>query len=141
MVKFHATLSERSVYLRYFHLMNLPQRVAHERLTRICFIDYDREMALVAARQGEILAVSRLTRIPGSNDAEVAVLVSDQFHGRGLGKELLARLVTVGGDEKLSALKADILPDNRDVMRICEKLGFTLRHSAEDGVVKAELRY
>ena len=48
MVKFHDTLSERSVYLRYFHLMNLPQRVAHERLTRICFIDYDREMALVA---------------------------------------------------------------------------------------------
>jgi acetyltransferase len=141
MVKFHATLSERSVYLRYFHLMNLSQRVAHERLTRICFIDYDREMALVAERNGEILAVARLTRVLGSNDAEVAVLVSDQFHGRGLGKELLARLVIVGGDEKLAALKADILPDNRDVMRICEKLGFTLRHSVEDEVVKAEFRY
>ena len=147
MVKFHATLSERSVYLRYFHLMNLPQRVAHERLTRICFIDYNREMALVAERrnpssgENEILGVSRLTRVLGSNDAEVAVLVSDQFHGRGLGKELLARLVIVGRDEKLAALKADILPDNRDVMRICEKLGFTLRHSMEDEVVKAEFRY
>jgi acetyltransferase len=141
MVKFHATLSERSVYLRYFHLMNLSQRVAHERLTRICFIDYDREMALVAERQGAIFAVARLTRILGTNDAEVAVLVSDQFHRRGLGKEMLARLIIVGGDEKLSALKADILPDNRDVMRICEKLGFTLRHSIEDEVVKAEFRY
>ena len=72
MVKFHETLSERSVYLRYFHLMNLPQRVAHERLTRICFIDYDREMALVAERrnpssgENEILAVGRLTRILGT---------------------------------------------------------------------------
>jgi acetyltransferase len=141
MVTFHATLSERSVYLRYFHLMHLSQRVAHERLTRICFIDYDREMALVAERQGEILAVARLTRIFGTNDAEVAVLVSDRFHGLGLGKELLARLVIVGSDEKLSILKADILPDNRDVMRICEKLGFTLRHSLEDEVVKAEFRY
>jgi acetyltransferase len=147
MVKFHATLSERSVYLRYFHLMNLSQRVAHERLTRICFIDYDREMALVAERRNptnggsEILGVARLTRVLGSNDAEVAVLISDQFHGRGLGKELLGRLVIVGGDEKLSSLKADILPDNRDVMRICEKLGFTLRHSVEDEVVKAEFRY
>jgi len=147
MVKFHATLSERSVYLRYFHLMNLSQRVAHERLTRICFIDYDREMAMVAERrnpnsgENEILGVSRLTRVLGTNDAEVAVLVSDQFHSRGLGKELLARLVIVGGDEKLGALKADILPDNRDVMRICEKLGFTLRHSLEDEVVKAEFRY
>lgn len=147
MVKFHATLSERSVYLRYFHLMNLSQRVAHERLTRICFIDYDREMALVAERRNptsgehEILGVGRLTRILGSNDGEVAVLISDQFHGRGLGKELLARLVVVGGEEKLSTLKADILPDNRDVMRICEKLGFTLHHSVEDEVVKAEFRY
>jgi len=141
LVNFHATLSERSVYLRYFHLMNLPQRVAHERLTRICFIDYDREMALVAERQGEILGVARLTRMLGTNDAEVAVLISDHIHGRGLGKEMLARLVIVGGDEKLGALKADILPDNRDVMRICEKLGFTLHHSVEDEVVKAEFRY
>jgi acetyltransferase len=138
MVKFHETLSERSVYLRYFHLMNLSQRTAHERLTRICFIDYDREMALVAERQGEILAVGRLTKIHGTNDAEVAVLVSDNYHGRGLGKELLARLLIVGADEKLTTLTADILPDNRDVMRICEKLGFHLRHSLEDEVVKAE---
>jgi len=147
MVKFHATLSERSVYLRYFHLMNLSQRVAHERLTRICFIDYDREMALVAERRNpttgehEILGVGRLTRILGTNDGEVAVLISDQFHGRGLGKELLSRLMVVGADEKLSKLKADILPDNRDVMRICEKLGFSLRHSLEDEVVKAEYAY
>jgi acetyltransferase len=141
MVKFHETLSERSVYLRYFHLMNLSQRVAHQRLTRICFIDYDREMAIVAERQGAILGVARLTRVFGVNEAEVAVLVSDHAHGRGLGKELLARLIVVGGDEQLIALRADILPDNRDVMRICEKLGFTLRHSVEDQVIKAEFRY
>ncbi|MCL4402420.1 MAG: bifunctional acetate--CoA ligase family protein/GNAT family N-acetyltransferase [Acidobacteria bacterium] len=144
MVRFHETLSERSVYLRYFHLMNLSQRTAHERLTRICFIDYDREMALVAERrhgisgEPEILAVGRLSKIHGTNEAEVAVLVSDRYHGRGLGKELLGRLVRVGMDEKLSKLCADILPDNRDVMRICEKIGFTLQHSLEDEVVKAE---
>ena len=144
LVRFHETLSERSVYLRYFHLINLEQRTTHERLTRICFIDYTREMALVAERtdpqtgQREILAVGRMMKLFGSNDAEVAVLVSDQWQGRGLGKELLARLVTVGRDEKLSKLTADILPDNRDVMRLCEKLGFTLKHSAEDDVVRAE---
>jgi acetyltransferase len=82
--------------------------------------------------------VGRLTKIQGTNDAEVAVLISDKFHGRGLGKELLARLLIVGADEKLSNLTADILPDNRDVMRICEKLGFRLKHSLEDEVVKAE---
>ena len=50
MVDFHKELSERSVYLRYFQPLKFSQRTAHERLTRICFIDYNREMALVAER-------------------------------------------------------------------------------------------
>ena len=139
MVRFHETLSERSVYLRYFHLMNLEQRTQHERLTRICFIDYDREMALVAETANrEILGVGRLTKIPGAKEAEVAVLISDKWQGRGLGKELLARLLIVGADEKLTRLTADILPDNRAVMRVCEKLGFSMKHSLDDEVVRAE---
>jgi acetyltransferase len=138
MVKFHETLSERSIYLRYFHLMNLEQRTTHERLTRICFIDYDRELALVVEHQGEILGVGRMMKIQGTNDAEVAVLVSDNWQGRGLGKELLARLLIVGAEEKLTRLTADILPDNRDVIRICEKLGFSLEHLLDDAVVRAE---
>ena len=141
MVKFHETLSERSVYLRYFHLMNLEQRTQHERLTRICFIDYDREMALVAETANhEIIGVGRMSKIHGTHEAEVAVLISDQWQGRGLGKELLARLLLVGADEKLSRLTADILPDNRGVMRICEKLGFTLKHNLDDEVVRAEFK-
>jgi acetyltransferase len=144
MVKFHETLSERTVYLRYFHLMNLEQRTQHERLTRICFIDYDREMALVAERRNpetgasEILGVGRMMKIHGTKEAEVAAVVSDQWQGRGLGKELMARLLVVGSDEKLTKLTADILPDNRDIMRVCEKLGFSLKHSLDDEVVRAE---
>src|ERR1017187_738751 len=85
LVRFHETLSERSVYLRYFHLINLEQRTTHERLTRICFIDYDREMALVAVRRhpetgdNEILGVSRLVKIHGTREAEAAVLVRAQL--------------------------------------------------------------
>src|SRR6185437_11822550 len=132
MVHFHETLSERSVYYRYFHLMNLEQRTTHERLTRICFIDYDREMALVAeTADHEIVGVGRMSKIHGTQEAEVAVLISDKWQGRGLGKELLSRLLVAGADEKLSRLNADILPDNRGVMRICEKLGFTLKHSLD----------
>src|SRR3954453_5485638 len=84
MVKFHETLSERSVYLRYFHLLNLEQRIQHDRLTRICFIDYDREMALVAEHNGEILGVGRLMKVHGTTEAEIAVLISDKYQGRGL---------------------------------------------------------
>ncbi len=57
LVKFHETLSEESVYNRYFSALKLSQRITHERLTRICFNDYDREIALVAelkaAKKGE----------------------------------------------------------------------------------------
>jgi acetyltransferase len=146
MVHFHETLSERSVYLRYFHLMNLEQRTTHERLTRICFIDYDREMALVAVRrnvengESEILGVGRLMKIHGTDEAETAALISDNWQGRGLGRELLSRLLLVAADEKISRVVADILPDNRGVMRICEKLGFSLKHSLDDEVVHAEFK-
>ena len=74
MVKFHEALSERTVYQRYLQMLHLSQRIAHERLTRICFIDYARQMALVAEREvpgtGEkqIIAVGRLQGITGATD-------------------------------------------------------------------------
>jgi len=103
-------------------------------------------MVLVAERrnsetgESEILGVGRMSKVQWINEAEVAVLVSDKWQGRGLGKELLARLLIVGANEKLDRLTAEILPDNRDVMHVCEKLGFSLEHSLEDEVVKAEFK-
>jgi acetyltransferase len=131
-VKFHETLSEESVYCRYFHLMKLQTRVSHERLTRICFIDYDREMALVAdykdQQTGEhtILGVGRLSKSHAHNEAEFSLLVSDRFQGRGLGTELLRRLLEVGREEKLDRITAEILPDNQVMQHLCKKLGFSL---------------
>ena len=59
LVQFHEALSERSVAFRYFHAIKLGQRVAHDRLTRICFIDYDREMALVAEHRDATTGAAR----------------------------------------------------------------------------------
>src|SRR6185503_1733045 len=50
MVVFHGTLSEQSVYFRYLSPMTLSQRVSHDRLSNICFVDYDHDMVLVAER-------------------------------------------------------------------------------------------
>jgi acetyltransferase len=144
-VKFHETLSEESVYLRYFHLMKLQARVAHDRLIRICFIDYDREMALVAEYQDpqtgecEILGVCRGSKQHGSNEAEFAMLVNDQWQNQGLGTELLKRLLEVGRDEQLDRMTADILPENRAMQHVCQKLGFQIQRGME--VVKASYEY
>jgi len=144
MIRFHQTLSEQSVYWRYFHLIKLSQRVAHERLTRICFIDYDREMALVAdyknpeTGQHDILAVGRLSKLLGTNEAEFAMLVSDRVQCQGLGTELLQRLLQVGRDKKLARIHAEILAENSAMQRVCEKLGFRLQPVAAD-IVKATI--
>src|SRR5690606_23156570 len=98
--QFHQGLSAPSVFLRYFHSLDLSQRVAHERLTRICFIDYDREMALVVTRrhptsdERRIIAVGRLSKIAGTTDAEFAMLIHDDYQRQGVGTELLRRLLT-----------------------------------------------
>src|SRR5690606_26314316 len=110
MARFHETLSERSVYLRYFHAIRLTQRVAHERLTRICFIDYDRETAVVVLKKDaatgsdEIIAVGRLFKVRSTREGEFAILVSDNWHHRGLGHEMLKRLMDIGRAEKLDRI-------------------------------------
>jgi acetyltransferase len=144
LVKFHETLSEHSVYMRYFSPLKLSQRVAHERLTRICFVDYDREMALVVEHRDpqsgerQVLAVGRLVKLRGANEAEYAILVNDQWQGQGIGTELLRRLIQIGRDERVARIVADILPDNQPMQKISKQLGFKLHRSAS-GPVRAVL--
>ncbi|MGC1254747.1 MAG: bifunctional acetate--CoA ligase family protein/GNAT family N-acetyltransferase [Candidatus Acidiferrales bacterium] len=145
MVKFHGTLSDESVYLRFFHMEQLSSRVAHERLLRKCFIDYDQEMALVAERtdpdtgQREIVAVGRLTRARTANQAEVAVLVSDRYQRHGLGTELVQRLIQVASDQKIREIVANILPENLGMRALADHFGFAIRKSDDPGMVVAVL--
>jgi len=145
MVSFHRGLSEHSVYMRYFHALSLGRRVEHERLARICFVDYDREIALVADRKDspdaayEIAAVARLTKLPDACEAEIALVVSDKFQHRGLGTAMWQRLVDVGRAEQLRRLTATILAENYEMQRLCEKLGFRLKQDTGEGTVTAML--
>ncbi|WP_140864128.1 bifunctional acetate--CoA ligase family protein/GNAT family N-acetyltransferase [Myxococcus xanthus] len=132
MAEFHRTLSEQTVFLRYAGLMQLSTRVAHTRLSRICFNDYAREMALVAERKdGELLGVGRLTRLRGTRDAEFAILISDPVQRQGLGAEMLKRLVDIGRDWGMERIVADILAGNRAMQTISRKLGFSILQHEE----------
>jgi acetyltransferase len=144
MVQFHTTLSERSVYLRYFCSLSLSTRVEHERLVRICFASYDRGFALVADRkdpetgQHEVLGVGRFSAINRS-EAEAAVLVSDRWQARGLGTELLTSVVRVAREEKFQRLSGEILRDNLATQAIFKKVGFKLRAMDDPSSVSALL--
>jgi acetyltransferase len=144
MVGFHKALSERTVYLRYFQPLKLSQRVSHERLVRICFQDYDRQIALVvecadANGKPTIIAVGRLSKIHGLPEAEMAVLVDDRYQHLGLGKELYRRMIEVARDEKLQRAVSTILTENVEMRAICSKLGFALRADLEEDTVQAVL--
>lgn len=144
MKSFHEKLSEASVYYRYFGALKLEQRISHERLARICFNDYDREIALILDRQvpgspeHEILGVARLSKIYGTDEAEFAIIITDAWQNQGLGAAMTERLIEVARAEKLQRLRAIILAENRDMRALAERLGFKTEQS-RDGEVIAEL--
>ena len=145
MVRFHAELTEATVYSRYFELLGLSERTAHERLTRVCFNDYDREIALVAERVGDdgdrqIVAVGRLSRDHAGPTAEFAILVGDAWQRHGLGTELLRRLVAIGRDEGIERIWAEMLPTNGGMRHTARAVGFTITEEFGAPTVRAELR-
>ena len=154
-VRFHAGLSEQSVYMRYLQPLTLAVRTSHERMIRICFNDYDREIALAAVAQDaaggdEIAGIGRLIKLGQTNTADLehaaervaewAILVADKYQRRGLGGELLRRLVQIARDEHQDVCVADIHPENRAMQRVAEKAGFALRLDVDSGLMKARLK-
>ena len=145
-VQFHENLSEESVYLRYAHLMKLSHRISHERLSRICFVDYDQQMVLVADHvdpqtgEHQILGIGRLTKIHGTQEAEFALLVQDQYQRHGLGTQLVSQLVAVARQEGYDLVFAEILRENYPMQRICDRLGFQKTPGIDHEMIRAELR-
>ena len=146
MVKFHGTLSKETVFFRYFAQQKLELRIAHERLTRMCFIDYDREIALVAVRQEpemnepEIIGVGRLVKRHGVPEAEFAIEISDHFQRQGLGTRLLQLLVDIGRQEGLERIFGLILPENYNMLQLAKKVGFSMTFDLLETVKRAELK-
>jgi len=145
MRKFHESLSAQTVYLRYFHMEALSARVAHERLLRKCFIDYDREMALVAEAidpatgQPQILGVGRLARQQDPLEGEVAVLIADHSQNLGLGTELLRLLIEVGRGEGYARIVAHVLPENTNMWKLAQRFHFEIQPHEDPSQVVAVL--
>ena len=145
MIVFHSKLSDRSVQMRYLGGVSYQQRTAHERLTRACAIDYDLEMALIAevpddgTARGDIIGVGRLVRDLETNSGEFALVVTDDFQRRGVGAELLQRLVHVAREEKLESINGWISPSNAAMQNLSRKLGFDVRFIQKEELVQATL--
>jgi acetyltransferase len=138
MIEFHKTLSDRSVHFRYFGMVSLRQRTMYERLWRLCSVDSNREVALVADRldpnqRHHILGVGRLFKKAKTGEAEFAILISDPWQGKGLGTEMLKLLVQIGRKEHLRRIVGHILADNTAMKRASEKVGFKVHLNDRTG--------
>jgi len=144
MVVFHHTLSDRSVYLRFLHPLRISDRATHDRLSRISHGDYNNEISLVVENPsvGEdglrIVAASRLSRMHGSNAARFSLLVSDLCQGKGIGLELMRRLVDVARQEKYDQIECIITSDNHAMRKLVTGFGFVISEAGEN-LIRAEL--
>jgi acetyltransferase len=145
MIDFHKSLSEETIHLRYFGFLTAETLITNERLARICFSDYDREIALVVERiepvldQRQIIAVARLIKDHVANEAELAIVISDDWQSKGLGSKLLSDLLEIGRKEGLDRIGGPILPKNYVMQHLCRKRGFTLRHDLLEDAIEATI--
>jgi acetyltransferase len=144
-VAFHTTVSDQSRYYRYAHTISRDQLTAHERLSRVCFVDYARELALAAVHTDtasgvrSIVGIARLIKSHFAREAEFAVLIADAYQRQGLGAEFLRRMVEIGRAEDVGTIVGLTLPDNTAMLHTFGKLGFTISEDGEVGLMRAEL--
>jgi acetyltransferase len=143
---FHESLSDRTVYMRYLSPMMAQIRTTHERLARMTHNDYDREIALVVEGEvdGEkaIFGVARMSKLRGTDEeARFTMLISDDYQGKGLGKELLTRIIKIGRDEKIKRIIALMSPENEAMKKLCRRVGFSsFETDSQNGMLKAQIQ-
>lgn len=134
-----AGCSRESIYARFRHFF---QWQSHQAAIRYCFIDYDREIAIVAERQREdgrreLLGVGRLVADPDHESVEYAVLVGDQWQNRGLGSVLTEYCLEIAGRWGLKRVIAQTGSDNARMLTLFKRLGFATLPSADGSVIEA----
>jgi len=140
-LEFIRGLSPETSRYRFFQIIrDLP----HEALVRFCNIDYDREMAFIAemrdgARRIEI-GVSRLILEPNKKRGEFAVVVADKYQRKGLGLKLVDMLIEVAKEKGVDSIYGVILAENRSMINLCEKLGFTMKRHEENVIAELKLK-
>ena len=126
LVEFHAGLSTRTRYLRYF---SAYPRIPERDLYRFTHVDHHDRVALIAELGGEIIAVGRYERAPGTDEAEVAFVVADAHQGRGIGSVLLEHLAAAARESGIKRFQAVVLAENTAMIRVFRDAGYeTTRH-------------
>ncbi|MGA8255816.1 MAG: GNAT family N-acetyltransferase, partial [Nocardioides sp.] len=134
LVTFYGRVSDRSKYYRFFSPMpNLSERDVR----RFTQVDHDTRVALVLLLQGQMIAVGRYD-VVGQGEAEVAFLVEDEHHGRGIAQLLLEHLAQAARERGIERFTAEVLPDNSRMIHTFRDAGYRVASGYEDGVLSLE---
>ena len=126
------SLSAQSVRFRFFETI---KEMSHDTLSRYCNLDYDREIAIVAQLEDtSFVGVVRLILDAERKNGEFAVMVSDSWHGLGLGSKLMDYIIDIGKDLKLETIYSDVSPENTKMLNLCSNKGFRAKSSDEYSV-------
>jgi acetyltransferase len=134
-----AACSAESLHSRFQQLIKTD---THAMASRYCFIDYDREMALVVQNEasGEFAAIGRLVADPDHATAEFAILVADPWQGIGLGTLLTQRCIDVARAWGIQRLSVYTTPGNARMLAILGKLNFAIdcdyRYGSATGTIE-----
>jgi acyl-CoA synthetase (NDP forming)/GNAT superfamily N-acetyltransferase len=131
----HEAASDRSIYLRYFSL----NRRAGDRYVAKVLHGGAREIVLVAEEHGAVVGMAGCTRLDGTADAEVAMLVADSHQRRGVGTLLLEHLAAAARHAGIRSFVADTLADNGLVQQVFTDAGFQVERRPDQDVTHVRM--
>ncbi|MGB9648720.1 MAG: bifunctional acetate--CoA ligase family protein/GNAT family N-acetyltransferase, partial [Stellaceae bacterium] len=118
-----AHMSAEDLRLRFF----TPVRgITHTVAARLSQLDYDREMALLAERDGTALGVVHFFADPDRLRAEYAIAVRSDWKGLGLGFLLMTRLIAIARQWGIAELVGEVMRENEPMLQMCRELGFVI---------------
>ncbi|MGK2926968.1 MAG: bifunctional acetate--CoA ligase family protein/GNAT family N-acetyltransferase, partial [Lysobacterales bacterium] len=125
---------------KYFRFMNALQELSQEMLVRLTQIDYYNEMALIAVRPHdkgeEQIAVVRYTTNLDQKSCEFALVVSDAWQGRGIGYQMMQKLMEIARDRGLERMDGQVLSNNTRMLNLMKSLNFRIDRDPEDPAIK-----
>jgi RimJ/RimL family protein N-acetyltransferase len=140
LVELFHRLSPRTVYQRFFRTYD---RLPEHWYRQFANVDYRTRLALVAEEPGgpaSLRAVARYEPGEAPGTTEIAIVVEDGWQGRGLGTVLLHALLAAAEARGLHRFTADVLAENRAMLRVLSQLADVQRRELEGGVLTIEFK-
>jgi len=139
---FFYSLTDQSLYRRF---ISTRTDMPHERLQEFVIIDYTKELVILAVVGDEekevIVGVAQYGINEDLHTAEAAVVVRDDWQGRGIGSELVSYLTFLAKKQGLLGFSAEVLSENEPVMRLIEKMGYDIEKREVAGMFKYKLGF